>query len=52
MVYLRYYHDATMLNMGIILGLSESRISQIMSDVLKKLRQQSIFDALVDKIAE
>jgi len=51
-VYLRFYHDATLKNIGIILGLSESRISQIMSDVLKKLRQQSIFDALVDKIAE
>jgi len=52
LLYLRFYHDVTLRNIGMILGLSESRISQLLSELMKKLRDQSIFDALTDKIAE
>lgn len=51
-IYLRFYHDATLKNIGIILGLSESRISQLLSDLLKKLRDQPIFEALCEKTDE
>ena len=51
-LYLRFYHDATLKNIGIILGLSESRISQMIAELMKKLRQQPIFEALCEKIDE
>lgn len=51
-VYLRYYHDMPQKQVGEVLGIGESRMSQVMQEIKKKLRKQSIFDALTEKIAE
>ncbi len=51
-VYLRYYHDIPQKQIGTVLGVGESRMSQLMLEIKKKLKKQSIFDALTEKIAE
>jgi RNA polymerase sigma factor (sigma-70 family) len=51
-LYLVYYQEVEQKSVAAVLGLNESRISQIMQEIMKKLRQSNFFEALYDKIAE
>jgi RNA polymerase sigma factor for flagellar operon FliA len=51
-LYLIYYQEASQKSVATVLGLAESRISQILREIMKKLRQSNFFEALYDKMAE
>lgn len=51
-LYLYYYQDATQKSIAAVLGVGEARLSQIMAEILQKLRQSNFFAALNENLAE
>jgi RNA polymerase sigma factor for flagellar operon FliA len=51
-LYLYFYQDVTQKSIATVLGVGEARLSQIMQEIMKKLRQSNFFQALYDNLAE